>query len=418
MDFSLNILWQNEHYPDTLLGGGGAVTTHNIVSNFVTIGHKVIVLSRNRNGSDFQEELIDGIHIVRHPEPRIPERVWIIRGLIEGYFLRSVIDSIVKAHEIFYCIDPEYVVAIKRIAPTRPVICRVEGTQRGYRSAVSRYRNNSSISLKMRIYDALLFWEKDFMDKVLMHRCDAIVVKSKQMRDEVSTLYNVPLDKINVIYNGINFNRFAYAQPKVEILKQIDNLDKRKIIITSCGRLDRMKNVSFLIQAFLKMRQKENCLLLIIGDGQERNILETMANENGIHRSVRFIGHHKNVEDYFAVSDVFALTSTYEPFGNVWVEAMAAGLPCIGLRPNYKTIRVGSSEIISHGETGYLVDPYDAGELAQRLDELAIDSALRRKMGEKGQKSCKERFDWNKSAKEYLRLGEELLKSRGVTRKK
>jgi len=416
LDLNLNILWQNEHYPDTLLGGGGAVTTHNIVTNFVRIGHKVMILARNHNGSNFQEELIDGIHIMKHPEPRIPKRAWIIRAFIEGYYLGSVIGDIVKSHDIFFCIDPEYVVAIKRILPKQPVICRVEGTLRGYNSAVPGYKQASAMSLKERVYSALLFWEKDFMDKVLMHRCDAIVVKSKQMKDEVSSLYNIPLHKIHVIYNGIDFIRFACARPKVEVLKEINNLDKMKIIITSCGRLNRMKNMGFLIQGFLKMRQKGNCLLLIIGDGEERNILETMVKENGIYSSVRFIGHQKNVEDYFAVSDVFALTSTYEPFGNVWVEAMAAGLPCLGLEPNYKTVRVGSSEIINHGETGYLVNPNDPSELAERLDELAANPVLRRKMGEKGQKFCKEKFDWQKSAREYLMLAEGLLEKSNSSR--
>src|SRR4029077_14274009 len=97
-------------------------------------------------------------------------------------------------------------------------------------------------------------------------------------------------------------------------------------------------------------------------------------------------------------SDIFVLSSIFEPFGFALVEAMAAGLPCVALRPDFLKIRTAMAEHISDGQTGYLVDGTDPADLASKLDLLAADPETRKRMGEAGQIVCKTKYTWESCA--------------------
>ena len=142
--------------------------------------------------------------------------------------------------------------------------------------------------------------------------------------------------------------------------------------------------------------------LCVVGDGDGRKELETLARAHGVERAVRFTGAVPDDElsRLYAASDVFAMPSRGEGFGLVFAEAMAHGLPCIASRAD------AGSEVVAGGETGIVVDPGSPQELWKALRTLLSDFGLRRRMGEAGRRRAAEVFsveDFNRRIQALLR---------------
>jgi glycosyltransferase involved in cell wall biosynthesis len=403
----LRVLWQNEHYPDVIKGGGGAVNTYYIVRALERLGCDPVVLAsggiRDRTGW----EAFDGTRIMRLASVRPPDRLWPIWPVLMPHALRQPLAEIARPFDAFVCSDSAYALSLGRLYPDRPLVCRVEGTVRGYDAAVPADRvgiSRSPRELKLAVIHRLLTLENEVMDRRAWKRSHALVVKSAFMKRDVTRLYGITPEKIHVIPNGVDHERYARARPTEAALERLGNPERGTLVITFCGRLVKMKNVPHLLRAFARMRLRSRCLLALVGDGAEREALEAEAQRLGISSEVRFIGRTDRVEEFLAASDIFVLPSTYEPFGNALLEAMASGLPCVALRPDHAAIRTASDEIIEDGETGSLVDPHDPGALAATLDRLAADPALRRRLGEAGRARCRSAYSWDGCAAGYLEL--------------
>jgi glycosyltransferase involved in cell wall biosynthesis len=410
----MRILWQNEHYPDPIKGGGGAVNTFYIVRAMEELGHEPVIMARGSRSGEILHEEFNGTKIIRAETPRPPDFLWPIWHFLEPSRVRPLLIDIARTFDAFVCIDAPYALSLKRLYPSRPLIFRVEGTTKGHnRSVTTMPTNGASLSeRKRRLLQKMLTLEGDLIDRAAWRRCDAIVVKSEFMKKDLVSLYGVASNKIQIIPNGVDFARYANVRAKPEALARLRNTDRSKVVIAFAGRLVRMKNVPYLLEAFARMRERKRCVLMILGEGDQRQALEHLAAELGIAADVQFLGHTDCIEDYLAVSDIFVLPSTYEPFGNAIIEAMAAGLPCLALRPDFKKIRLASAEILDDGETGFLVNPADASDLAARLDQLTTDSPMRRRMGQAAQTECKCKYNWQSCARAYLDLTQSIMRDK------
>jgi glycosyltransferase involved in cell wall biosynthesis len=403
----MNILWQNEHYPDIVKGGGGAINTYYIVRSLQTLGHQTLILAQSLKGEHMVEDRFRETTILRVQKPTMPSNLWPLWPFLDSFYLKTRVTDIGRAFDGFVCIDAGYALAIKRQFPERRMVYRVEGSSKSHLAAVPARPPERALLFHERKANAIqrmMIYLNDLADQLAWKKCDALVVKSQFMKHELVSLYNAGPEKIHVIPNGVDYARYASVAINSATMEQLGKNGARKVVIIYTGRLVRMKNVSFLLHAFARMRQKRLSCLVILGDGEERANLEREAQELGIAEDVRFLGHSDLVEQYLAAADIFVLPSTYEPFGNVLVEAMAAGLPTLALKPDGNRVRTASAEIIQDGCSGYLVDSADATELACRLDALATDANLRKELGKRGQEICRARFDWVKCAAEYVRL--------------
>jgi glycosyltransferase involved in cell wall biosynthesis len=142
-----------------------------------------------------------------------------------------------------------------------------------------------------------------------------------------------------------------------------------------------------------------------------------LARQLDIEHRVWFVGERENVEDYLAAADLFVLPSTSESFGNALVEAMASGLPCIALRPEFGRINTGVAEHIEEGVTGFLVDADDPADLAGKIALLAGDPERARQMGLAGRRAAQQKFDWNKIAARLLEIVAEVRQARRPSRR-
>ena len=404
----MRILWQNEHYPDVAKGGGGAINTYYITTSMQRLGHKVVILARGEREASPYWENVKGTTVQRLAPPNLPEKLWPLWPLLEPYYARASLQAVCNDYDAFVGVDFSFALNVRKFFPTRPLIYRVEGNERSHQAAVNALGNgDGSEHRRQSLWERCLTAENDLMERRVWRTCDAIVVKSQFMKRELHKWYGVATDNVFVIPNGVDYERYASAKCTPQVLEHLENPAGEKVVIVFCGRLVRMKNVSFLLRAFARMNSRNDCLLALVGDGDERPALESEADQLGIRGSVKFLGYTERAEEYLAGADIFVLPSAYEPFGNALVEAMAAGLPCVALKPDMDKIRTASDEILQNGVTGYLVsDRYQ--ELSETLDNLVANAELRKRLGVAAQSRCREEYSWESCARTYLLLAEQL----------
>ena len=194
---------------------------------------------------------------------------------------------------------------------------------------------------------------------------DLIVGNSEFITNDFRSVVKVKDSKITTIYS---------PKPTEEILSKslektgedwLDNKDKPVII--SVGRLTEQKGFTTLLEAFIKSQEKIDSRLIILGNGEDQEVLEKMAISSGVSDKFKIIGFQKNPYAFMAKSDIYVLPSRYEGMPNAMIEAMICGVPVIAsdIPP--------AVEITRNGEFGinYPLDNVDtlAGEMVGMLGD-------------------------------------------------
>lgn len=202
-----------------------------------------------------------------------------------------------------------------------------------------------------------------FLRNMLYPRADALVVQTEQVLQHYSHI--APKNTI-VIPNPVRGTIARKAAPRKKPTK------KRGRIVAA-GRLVHQKGFDLLLEAFSNLaREYPLWELEIWGEGEDRANLEDMRDRLGLAGRVRFPGVTSDLRQRMRDGDLFVLSSRYEGFPNVLLEAMASGLPVVGFDCPY-----GPSEIVKDGENGVLVDPEDVDGLARAIDRLILNPELR-----------------------------------------
>lgn len=215
-------------------------------------------------------------------------------------------------------------------------------------------------------------------------------------------------DRITVLSTALKERAASFGRTDAVIIPNGAHLhdipEKTRIFgrVLFVGRLEPMKGIDTLLQAFAKL--PEHASLHIVGDGSLRATLHAQATELGIADRVNFVGYLKPpaVYDEFAVAQVFCGLSRSEAFGNVFVEAQAAGCAVVATNVD------GIPDIVTGGKTGLLVPVDDADAAAEAMDILLRDDEYRSELAEAGRQSA-QRFSWSKIAREYVQQYDLLL---------
>jgi glycosyltransferase involved in cell wall biosynthesis len=153
-----------------------------------------------------------------------------------------------------------------------------------------------------------------------------------------------------------------------------------------------------------------DALLLLVGDGDDRERLEQRAHDLGLARSCLLVGYQEDVAPWYAICDAVVLTSVSEGTPVTIIEALAAGRPVVATRVG------GVPDVVDEGETGFLVRPHDTHALAERLEILARDPERRAAMGAAGRERTVARYSVERLVDDMDGLYRELLDTTSATR--
>lgn len=190
-------------------------------------------------------------------------------------------------------------------------------------------------------------------------------------------------NKIKVIYNGMDIEKFD-SQKARKIYKAQNN----ECVIGNAGRLAKQKNQKALIKIAKELSDKGlNFKIVIAGDGVLKQQLIDLAKQYKVLDNIKFIGFVENIKDFTESIDIFVLTSFWEGFGYVLVEAMLSSKPILAFNAS------SNPEIIDNGKTGFLIENLDELKMAEKLEELINNKDLQKQLGQEGRQRAEKLFD-------------------------
>jgi glycosyltransferase involved in cell wall biosynthesis len=188
-------------------------------------------------------------------------------------------------------------------------------------------------------------------------KADAIVASSHGMQHDLIANFRIPPHKISHIPNPLPLEQIR-QQARAPVPHPWFSTGQPPVIL-GVGRLERAKDFATLIRAFAKVRAEQEARLMILGEGSMRLQLEMLVRQLGLSECVALPGFDPNPFRYMARAKVFAMSSIYEGFPNVLVQALACGCPVVST-----DCPSGPSEILASGAYGYLVPVGDVDALA------------------------------------------------------
>jgi glycogen(starch) synthase len=224
----------------------------------------------------------------------------------------------------------------------------------------------------------------------LVHEADRVITCSQHMRREVEQLFAAPSDRISVIANGIDLERWRAR--RAGVARARDAHAPTGPLVVFVGRLEWEKGAHTLIEALPRLRRRLPGLRAVIaGRGGHADELEQQVRARRLSRAVDFVGWLPDAELHglIAAADVLVVPSLYEPFGLVALEGAALGAPLVVARTG------GLAEFIEDGETGRVFEPGDASGLADAVTAAIRDPEGSRRMAEAARSSLRDAYGWS-----------------------
>lgn len=378
----MRLLLINYEYPP--LGGGAGNATANIARELATMGNDVVVLTSAFKNLPRHEQ-VDGFTIIRVP------------------VLRRYMDRCSPFEMVTFTISATFA-AIRLVPSWKPdASIAFFGIPSAPISWVLKFIYHIPYLVSLRGGDVPGFPLTELATYHLLTRpiihffwrhATYVVANSEGLRSIAQG--SISNKQIEMIPNGVDTEKFYPAPTNPE---RSSGLNQVRLLIV--GRLVRQKGLDILFKA---MTQFTSTTLEIVGDGQAKNDLESLATTLNLNSRVHFVNWlvREHLLGHYHSADIFVFPSRAEGMPNVLLEAMASGLPVIA------TQIAGNEELVQDGETGLLIPVEDVDALSQALSRLIADPALRRRMGAAGRARVERDYSWRHVAKSYLHLIQEL----------
>lgn len=243
-----------------------------------------------------------------------------------------------------------------------------------------------------------------FISLTTFKNADKIIAISRGEKEQIIKMFNVPEEKIEVVWNGADITMFK--RQDTSHFKREFGLNEYDIVIGFVGRICKVKGTDVLIKSMNTIiKEYPRCVLLVIGP--DYGLLEyctNMVRDMKLQNNVIFVGEitGRRLLEAYSCMDIFVAPSRWEPFGNVITEAMSMELPVIS------TYTPGPIDIIVENKTGYLVD-LNEKDLADKTLHLISDTSLRKKMGINGRIRVENYFTWVKNVDKIMKIYEKLV---------
>jgi glycosyltransferase involved in cell wall biosynthesis len=243
-----------------------------------------------------------------------------------------------------------------------------------------------------------------FAFPLILKNTDKIIAVSKNTKMDLIRYFNIPQEKIKVVYNGVS--KRMKVIDEADILNRIrDKYNLPQKFILCVSTLEPRKNIPMLIKAYYRLKKSRyltHKLILVGSKGWKySNIFEAIKQLN-LGRDVIFTGYvpDEDLPAIYNMADLFVYPSLYEGFGLPPLEAMACGTPVI--TSNTSSL----PEVI--GDAGIMIDPYYCDALTKAIYEVLTNEGLREDMTKKGFERARS-FTWINTAKETLKVYEDII---------
>ncbi|MNR82415.1 Mannosylfructose-phosphate synthase [compost metagenome] len=394
--------------PEPVEGPTGGIGTYSatLARGLTSLGHRVHLVAPRGDlpaGIEAKGEL--SLHRLElDPPVRLPfgNRFW---GLTLAClpWIREAARAVRRIHDT-HPLDlvevPEWMGGALRLPHGLPIVVRHHT-----HAALVRRLNERPESLDQRLRAAL--------EGLAMRRGDLRLANSRALAEACSLDHRLPLSKIGVLRLGVDLERFRPGLPPS--LRDALGIPSDHVVMGYVGRLERRKGIDILAEAFARLAPRLPYLHLLLAggdtqtlDGSAWDAVSCLAAEAGVQDRLHWLGSlpTERLPEIYAASDVLVAPSRMEPFGMVYLEAMASGLPVIG------TLAGGVPEIVMSERHGYLVLPGSVESLMVAMMALATDEGRRRRMGREARRHVETTFDQRRIARLTVEAYQEAIRRR------
>lgn len=242
------------------------------------------------------------------------------------------------------------------------------------------------------------FTDKKKLTK-LAYRNTKVIAVGEMVQKNLTEYFGIPEEQVCVIHNAVK--PFDGNVVPIEELQR--EHDKGNVLIGNIGRLSEQKGMTYFIDAAeITLRTHPEACFVIVGDGEEKEQLHELVKIKGLQEKVLFLGYRNDVQNVMSQLDFVVLSSLWEGLPLTPIEAYSVGKTVIG------TAVDGTPEIIRNGVDGYLVEPRNPAQLAEKMNELIKNLELRENMGAQAMKRYQDEFSFEKLSEKYVAFYEEL----------
>ncbi|MFI7080111.1 glycosyltransferase family 4 protein [Micromonospora sp. NPDC049903] len=377
---SQRVLILSWEYPPVLVGGLGR-HVHALSVALAAAGHQVTVVTRHADGAPLEEH-VDGVRVVRAAED--PVTFPLATGSLLAWtmaFNHTLTRAALRAadtddYDVVHAHD--WLVAHTAITVAEhldlPLVTTIHATEAGRHQGWLPEEMNRTIH-------GVEHW--------LSNASTRLIACSGYMREQITTLFDVPAGHVDVVPNGVD-DRAWRARPRAVATARARFAGDGPLV-GYAGRLVYEKGVQHLVDAIPELRDRHPGLrVLIAGDGPYRGELEERIGQHGLGSTVRFTGFLDNTQlpAVLGATDATVVPSLYEPFGMVALEAAAAGAPLAVARTG------GLAEIVEPGVTGVTFPHSDPSALAGAVGRLLGDEVFARRVARAARTMVGRRYGW------------------------
>ena len=245
-----------------------------------------------------------------------------------------------------------------------------------------------------RFYPDSSSWKRKIINPWLCRITNYVTAISQATKQALVDFENLPNRRIEVIYNGIK--PLEVNPLKTLELRQKLNIPDKSLILGTVARLDPIKNHKMMLEAFAQvLKANPNTVLVIVGDGEERDNIIKYIQVLELEKKVIMPGYESEPQHYLALMDIFILSSLSEGTSMTLLEAMSLGKPCV------VTDAGGNKEVIANNKNGIVTKNDDATEFSQAILKLAEDKVLFKQYGIEGSARFTRLFDVSVMVKRF-----------------
>lgn len=237
-----------------------------------------------------------------------------------------------------------------------------------------------------------------FVDGVGLKNTKGVIAVSEAVKQDTMERQGVKADKITVIRNAIDLDKFGEPldSTKQLMLKKSLNIPRDAVVVGTTARIMYQKAPEVWLETVRKILLKyPDTHFIWAGTGPLEKQIRALAIKNNLINNVHFVGQRDDVPELLKIFDIYTLVSRWEGLPLALVEAMCAGNACIASNVS------GNPEVIKTGQTGLLVPSEDVTAFCEALEKLITDTTLRKQLGQAAQQDVQQKFGLARMVREY-----------------